>query len=412
MGERSPDVGLNENSPDVPSVIRNLSRTAVLELLRAQGPLSRTDIARKTNISLSVVSRIVHKLIQEDRIREVGKAQSSGGRRSTLLSYNFAYGKAVGIDLGATKTALGITDLSGKFLSKRRIATKELVKGGGLIEGIVREVRALLDGAAVDGKELVGIGLGVPGIVQDGSIVAAPGLALHDGEYEIEALIAKAFSIPVWVDNDANAIALGEHWRGSLQGVEDGVCVAIGTGIGVGLLLGGEVYRGAHGAAGEIGYWIFDNAVRTGPAGDSYGFLERFAAGPGIARRARTAVASRSDSILASWAKERPLSAVDVFAAAEMGDAAALEVVKATTDMLGVALSNLASLIDPEVIVITGGVSNAGRMLLDPIAATLAEVTPYPPKVVLSALREDATMLGAVRGVLRKNQSSIRVEMG
>lgn len=419
------------------SLIKNLNRSVVLELLREQGPLSRSEIAKRANISPSAVSKIVNQLIGENRVVEVGKAESSGGRKRILLGYNFSFGKVIGVDIGATKTAMAITDLSGQILAKRRLRTRELAARGGIVAGTAHEIRRLIEQLAIEPGELVGVGVGLPAIVRDGVIVTAPGLSLAEQERAFATLLSSQLDLPVWVDNDTNATALGEYWKGSLQGVTNGLCVAIGTGIGMGMLLNGELYRGSNGAAGEIGYWLFEN-LDSERADNQYGFLERFAAGPGIERRMRQAFkdqaltveafedqAFKNDEFRAARVTTRAdrlgttgrggalkaVSATEVFALADRGHPAAVKVVKETTDMLAVALSNVASLLDPEVIVITGGVSGAGHSLLDPIVRTVERVVPYPPQVHLSTLREEAAILGAVWGVLRQNGSAIRIHM-
>lgn len=396
-------------------LVKNLNRSVVLELLRREGPLSRTEIARRAGISLPVVSRLIQALLAENRVVEVGKTSSSGGRRRTLIGYNDAYGKVAGVDMGATKTVIGLTDLSGRMLWERRVPTAQLSASGNLIDALAAEIQRAAHEAGVGLRELVGVGVGVPGIVRNGVIFEAPGLKLSDEEREIEKGLGKRLDLPVWVDNDVNAIVLGEHWKGQLQGVEDALCVAIGTGIGVGILAGGQLYRGAHGAAGEMGYWILESAAQLQRDADQYGYLENIAAGPGIERRALAAAQAQPESLLAKRIAAQPapgaLAATDVFAAAAQGDPAALEVVRETTDVLGVALGNAAALLDPEVIVITGGVARAGELLRAPIAETVARVAPYPPRVVLSTLYEQAAILGAVWGVLHKHESSLRINV-
>ncbi|HLS90462.1 MAG TPA: ROK family transcriptional regulator [Limnochordia bacterium] len=396
-------------------LVKNLNRSVVLELLRREGPLSRTEIARRAGISLPVVSRLIQTLLAENRVVEVGKTGSSGGRRRTLIGYNESYGKVAGVDMGATKTVIGVTDLSGRTLWERRVPTAQLSASGNLIDALAAAIERAVHEAGVGLRELVGVGVGVPGIVRNGVIFEAPGLKLSDAEREIEKGLGERLDLPVWVDNDVNAIVLGEHWKGQLQGVDDALCVAIGTGIGVGILAGGQLYRGAHGAAGEMGYWIFESAPQLQSDADQYGYLETIAAGPGIERRALAAARAQPESLLAKKIAAQPtpgtLAATDVFAAAAQGDPAALEVVRETTDVLGVALGNAAALLDPEVIVITGGVARAGELLRAPIAETVARVAPYPPRVVLSTLYEQAAILGSVWGVLHKHESSLRINV-
>lgn len=215
---------------------------------------------------------------------------------------------------------------------------------------------------------------------------------------------------PVYMDNDVNAFLRGEAWKGALQGAKHAVAVTIGTGIGVALLVNGDVYQGARGSAGEIGYWLI-GALGPIARSSGYGPLESFAAGPGIARRyvARLKARGGSSAVLdLAGGDMRNITARLVAEGAMLGDSLALDVWRETAETLGVALANLCCLMDPEVLVLAGGVSRAPReLLLDPVRRIVETLVPYPPKIVLSQLKEQAAILGAAALVLESRRSSI-----
>lgn len=411
-------------------LIKSLNRSRILEHLQQAGPLSRVDLAHRTGISLPAVSHLVREMQDEGLVVCVGEGESSGGRRPALFAYNARLAYVVGLDLGASKLAGGISDLEGNLVATATISTHA---GGSSSQPVEERVKGLvldlLEKARLDLDKVMGIGIGVPGIPDpEGRVVSlAPGLArpvspAEGGGQSVEENGAENEQVPlgeylraelerpVHMENDVNTILRGEHWKGALQGVSDGACVMVGTGVGVGLLVNGQVYRGAHGAAGEIGYWLI-GALGPIVRSAGYGPLETFAAGPGIARRfvSRMQALGRPSMVWdLAGGKEEAITARIVADAASMGDPLALEVWRETAEVVGVALANLCSLADPEVLVIGGGVARAPKHLfLDPVRQIVETLVPYPPKVVASDLGEQAGILGAVATVLDSRRDSI-----
>lgn len=409
-------------------LIKSLNRSRILECLQQDGPLSRVDLAQRTGISLPAVSHLVAELEKEELIVCVGKGQSSGGRPPVLYAYNFQVAYVIGLDVGGTKIAGGISDLKGNLLAVDTIPTFAPENASvPVAHRLKRLIDGLLEQAHVDARKVMGVGVGVPGIpnTEKGTVRLAPGLAPDqrlpaDGEeLDLVSYIREQFGWPVHMDNDVNAILRGERWKGALQGARHALCVTIGTGIGAGLLVNGDVYPGALGAAGEIGYSLIGT---LGPVvrSDGYGPLESFAAGPGIARRylercqAGADAASTGSPTSAHGA--RKVTARTVAEAAARGEPLALEIWRETAEVLGVALANAAMLVNPEVVVIGGGVARAPeRLLLEPVRRIVETLVPYPPKVVASALGEKAGVLGAVATALdtrRDSISYVRAEVG
>lgn len=405
-------------------LIKSLNRSRILECLQQDGPLSRVELAQRTGISLPAVSQLVAELERAQLVRAVGKGKSSGGRRPLLYEYNFQSAYVIGLDVGGTKLAGGLTDLEGNLLATATIPTFDAQANGRsmpVAERLKRLIDQLLEKAQVDPAKVMGVGVGVPGIPdkEKGTVRLAPGL-LPDRtlpgagwELDVASHIRRWFGWPVHLDNDVNAILRGERWKGVLQGVDHALCVTIGTGIGAGLLLGGDVYLGARGAAGEMGYSLI-GALGPVVRAQGYGPLESFAAGPGIARRYVERLRAAGKTVSAApggdgKTRDTPeVTARAVAEAAEGGDPVALEIWRETAEMLGVALANAAALLDPEVIVLGGGVARAPeRLLLEPVRRIVETLVPYPPKVVVSALGEQAGVLGAVAIALDARRSSI-----
>ncbi len=231
-----------------------------------------------------------------------------------------------------------------------------------------------------------------------------------DGVVPLGEYLRRELGRPVYMENDVNAILRGEVWKGALQGAQHAVCVTVGTGIGVGLLVNGQVYPGARGSAGEIGYWLI-GALGPIARSSGYGPLETFAAGPGIARRYVARLKARGGSSVVLDLAGGDMTRITARLVAEgavLGDPLALDVWRETAEVLGVALANLCCLMDPEVLVVGGGVSRAPReLLLDPVRRIVETLVPYPPRVVPSQLGEHAGILGAVATVLDSRRSSI-----
>lgn len=384
-------------------LIKELNLAIVLDLIRTEQPISRTDIAKRTKLSHPAVSTIINRLLAEDLVQEVGKAPSQGGRRAQLLQFNSQAGFVLGIDVGGTKIAGGAVDLAGNILSKHTVVTKSHESS---LESLLEVINYLLIHAKQPRNRCWGLGLGVPGAVDPTQTVIqfSPGVGWDN--IDIKSVLEKEFALPVWIENDVNGFVRGEHRYGNLLGVQNGIGVTIGTGIGVGLLLNNQVYQGQHGAAGEIGYWLLGS---RGPITRSagYGPLEEYAAGPGIARRAQLALESSEqqatillDVVAGDSSK---ITAETVFQAAQLGDPLSETIVSETVQFLGIMMANLASLLDVQRIVVGGGVSRAGTILFNGINEVVNKLAPYPPEIVVSLLQEDAGILGAAAGVLESN---------
>lgn len=376
--------------------MRNINRSAVFDYLRLAGTSSRTEIAQQLGISLPSAARIIDQLIQSGLVHSVGLEKGGRGRSRELLEINAGGNLVIGVDLGGSHISGGLVNLGGELLQEFHAATTR-DHGEENYERLVGFLRSLLEQAREQPARMLGIAIGVPGILESrtGTVTLSPGLGWYD--YPLLRQLERDIATPVILENDVNLATLGEQWFGAGQGVRDLVMVAIGTGIGAGIILDGKLIRGHAEASGEIGYFLpgiqfLDNQY------PGFGALEGVASGRGIVERAARRLAELGES-----PEPSELHAVDVFRAAQEGRPWAIETIDETVDYLSLALGNVAVCLDPELIILGGGVAGSAHMLIEPIKARLQGVIPRVPRIEESALKGRAAILGAVVRAIQKH---------
>lgn len=368
--------------------MRGINRSAVLDLIRREGPIARTEISAGLQISLMTVMRIVNELIAEDMIRQIEKKAFSGGRRRPLLEFNAEGRLVIGVDMNETRLYGAVADLAGNLLAE--ITRPQEPPGDIRYEPLVSIIIELLQVASSTGKPILGIGVGAPGITycQEGRVHWAPTLAWRD--FPLKEKLSERFHLPVILDNDVNLSALGEMWFGAGQNCSNLVLMIVGNGIGSGVIIDGAVYRGSHLTAGEIGFLLLDRSHLNVPR-QGVGALESLASAPGIAGRARQALQGRLTP-----AKLAALTAEDVFAAFRNGEQWSCPVIDDTVDYLAQTIAALTVCYDPDVIVLSGSVAKAADILIQPILKRIEGVIPVLPRLVASSLGEKAAILGTI----------------
>ncbi len=303
--------------------------------------------------------------------------------------------ETIGVDLGGTKMLVGVLDPESKVLWESREASTGQSEDE-LLELLVREVEE----ARTARPAVAAVGLGIPATIDRRSGVAVSAVNLPIRDLPIRDVVSERTGLPVFVDNDANVAALAEHLYGAARGAENAVMITVGTGIGGGLILGGEVYRGSTGAGAELGHVVID---LDGPPCQGNcpgrGCVESLASGTALGREGRAAAERDPDSALAKMAAEgREVDGKAVTEAALAGDATAVGVVELIGTRLGVAFASFANIFDPDVIVVGGGVMAAGELLLEPARRELRQRALRPMNatpVVPAELGPDAGMIGA-----------------
>jgi glucokinase len=302
--------------------------------------------------------------------------------------------ESIGVDLGGTKMQIGALSGTEVLWESREASTGQTEEE--LVELLVREVNEAHAGR----PEAVAVGLGIPATIEHDKGIAVSAVNLPLADLPIRDLVSKRVGLPVYLDNDANVAALAEHLYGAARGARDAVMLTIGTGIGGGLILGGEVYRGATGAGAELGHTVIDiNGPPCQGNCPGRGCVETLASGTAIAREGKLAAESDPDSVLATMLAEgHPIDGKAVTEAALAGDPTSIAVFDLAGTRLGAALVTFANAFEPKVIVVGGGVMAAGDLLLEPARRTLRERALRPMNetpVVAAELGPDAGMIGA-----------------
>lgn len=304
-----------------------------------------------------------------------------------------------GVDIGGTSVKIGLFQTDGTLVEKWEIPTRTENEGEAVLPDIARSLKEKMEERGIAKEEVTGAGLGIPAPVSKEGIV--PNTAnVGWGYKEVKREMEELTGLPIAAGNDANVAALGELWLGAGQGYQDLVMVTLGTGVGGGVIVGGQPITGANGAGGEIGH-ICVNYEETDTCGcGNRGCLEQYASATGIARIAKLRLqASDKDSVL----RGQRVSAKSVFDAVKAGDALAQEIAEEFGYYLGHALANIAAVSDPSVIVIGGGVSKAGEVILGYIEKYYRERAFFANrdvKFVLASLGNDAGICGAAKLIL------------
>ena len=305
-----------------------------------------------------------------------------------------------GVDIGGTTVKLGLFSEAGAIVEKWEIVTRTENEGAAILPDVAEAINGKLEQHSIEKEQVLGIGVGVPAPVTVDGIVngsANLGWKYKNAKKELEELTG----LTAEFGNDANVAALGEMWKGGGLGQKNIVMVTLGTGVGGGIIIDGQILTGANGAGGEIGH-ICVNYEETDQCGcGNRGCLEQYASATGIVRLAKKKLeAGTADTVL----NAENLTAKDVFDAVKAGDQVAMEIAEEFGRYLGYALANIAALVDPEAIVIGGGVSKAGEILLDYVEKAYKERVFFANKKVrfaLAQLGNDAGIFGAAKMVLK-----------
>ena len=307
---------------------------------------------------------------------------------------------AFGIDLGGTTAKVGLFTTAGALLEKWEVPTDSSEKGIRILPNLAAAILGKMEEKGLTPDQVEGVGIGVPGPVQKSSVVPIVCANLGGwGQQDVAAnLSALLKGLKVLVGNDANVAALGEIWMGAAKGCRSAVMVTLGTGVGGGVIVDGKVVEGAHGAGGEIGH-ITVNRHETACCGcGKRGCLEQYSSATGVVRCMKLLLEEHPDTPCTLQGTD--FAAKDVFDAARAGDPLAAKEVDQMTDLLGLALASIASTTDPEVFLVGGGVSRAGDVLFQPLAAHYKEYAFKSCREIpikQASLGNDAGIYGAVR---------------
>jgi predicted NBD/HSP70 family sugar kinase len=326
-------------------LIRAINRALVLNTIKSNGPISRKDIAQQTGLSAATVTGITAKLLDNQLILEKYEGDSSGGRKPILLTINPRGGYVIGLKLSEDHITGALTDLEATILH----SITEFFSSHSLdhiIDTIVKVVNDFLSENKLAQEQLLGIGIGLAGIIdtKNGIIRNSPIFGWQ--QVNLSEEIHKRLDIPVFIDNDVNTLTIAEQWFGKGQGKDNFLTVTIGRGVGLGIVVNGQIYHGGRGGAGEFGHTVIDP---QGPKCDcgKYGCLETYVADPGLIR---TANQLYEDGVL-----PQKIGSVDeLLALAQEGNQEARGIYANAGKILGRGLANLINVLNPELIIVSG----------------------------------------------------------
>jgi predicted NBD/HSP70 family sugar kinase len=353
-----------------PPLLRALNERTVLEAIREGAPISRAEISRRSGISKPTVSLALQSLLEAGLVREAERGPDGPGYGAVYFEPVTEAALVVGLDLGARFVRGAVCDLGGAIRARQDV---ELASpdAEGAADAIAGLRASLFDAPALDPSLVDSVIVGVPGVVAaDGTLQVTENVAGLEGRRFGEEIQA-ALELPVTLENDINLAALGEQWQGVARGVADFVFLSVGTGMGAGLVLGGELHRGRNGAAGEIDFALAGVGETVDPSAAEVSALAQQLAG--LAADPRV-----------------------VFASARRGEAGALAVVDEVARRIALHLAPIAAVADVELVVLGGGIGANGDLLLAPIEQRLADWLPFPPRIAVSTLGEAAVLTGAV----------------
>jgi glucokinase len=362
----------------------NLERVLTAAIAR-EGAFTRSELIEATGLSAPTVGSLASHLIRSGLLTNLGTGPSRGGRRPARMEFNARHGFVAGIDLGPTRTHLGVTDLRGELLARRIVPTPQGDQQPEAMLGwLADELLTLMAEADILASRLLAVGAGAPGAVDPGSGVVALAPNLKGwSNVPMGAILRAALGAPVIVENDVNLAVLGEHWKGAARGYESCVFLLFGTGIGAGIMVNGELHQGRRFLAGEIGLMCMGPQY-VGTDFGARGCLEMLA---GL------------DALKKRWQPSSPTSAdwvAALFKAAECGDAAARATIDEAATMLGMATANVCSLLDPSVIVLGGALIAQSPALVAHVIEIVERILPSPPPIIASTLDKDAPLWGSL----------------
>ena len=365
-----------------PPLLKHLNERTVLETIRAGAPISRAEISRRAGISKPTVSLALQTLVDAGLVREAARGPSGPSYGAVFFEPIPEAAFVLGLDLGTRFLRGAVCDLAGEVRARQDVELRG-ADADGALQAIAALRESLVAAAALPVERIDGIVLGVPGVID-----AAGASTLHLTSPNIPGLEGRAFGrelgdllgIDVTLENDVNLAAVGERWAGVARGVDDFAFLSVGTGMGMGLVLGGELHRGNHGAAGEVDWALVGLAEEVDPSADGVAALA-----------ARVAPAGSTGTSLAP-----PYDARAVFAAARRGDPLGRTVVEEVARRIAAHIAPIAAVADPALVVLGGGLGANGDLLLTPVRRLLAAWIPYPPRVEISSLGEAAVLMGAL----------------
>jgi len=378
-------------------LIRAINRSHVLNAIKTHGPIGRADIARRTGLSPATVTSISAKLISQRLILEKSAGDSSGGRPPILLVINPKGGYVIGIKLTETHAVCALTDLEAQIIAKSSVPLSGH-EPSQVVDDLAQMVLLLIREQKIAKKQLLGVGLGLAGIVDAEKGVLRQSPIYGWDNVPLRGMFQSKLHIPIYVENDVNTLTLTERWFGHGQDVDNFLTVTVGRGVGLGIVVNGQFYRGQTGGAGEFGH-VTMNPYGPLCACGKHGCLEAYVGDPGLIRQAQESAAKGDLSVSVQNIDE-------LLSLAQAGDKTAIQIFDQAGRILGIGIANLINLFNPKKIIISGEGTREGDFLFNPMKESIQQNTMpglFDPGTIEIALwGDDAWARGAAGLVLRE----------
>ncbi|QBE96912.1 N-acetylglucosamine repressor [Blautia producta] len=384
-----------------------MNRSMVFDLIRRKGPISRAEIARTIGLSIPTVMKITEEFSHKQFVQDVGKGESSGGKRPELLELIPDSKYIIGVGVGRSKTNVLMMNLAGEVFIREIMETGGTVVPEVWISRLIRVIENVIRESGLPEKRILGMGIGMPGILDEesGKVLFSPDFKWEN--VDMLTPIRERFKMDITIENANRALAMGEYYFGAGVDSRNFLVVNLGHGIGSAIMREGEFYRGSSGSSGEIGHIILE---KNGPKCNcgNKGCLEAIASGNAIARDAKIAVLEGNASKIMELVNGdiNRIEAKTVFEAAHLGDQMAIQITERAMQYIGIGLANYINLLDPDLIILFGGLTNAGDIFLKKIKEVLRErqmkFAGRQVKLVISQMGENGTAVGSASLVLKK----------
>lgn len=382
-------------------LIRDINQSLLLNLIQAGSPISRADLARRSGLSPATVSGIINHFVREGLVTEKASGDSSGGRRPIMLALNSDAGYVVGVKLTENNIVTALTDLNAQVRQRLTVPLASADDPEAVVDALSQAVAQLMRASGINRTKLRGVGVGLAGIIDASRDILRYSPIFDWRNVPIRQMLRKRLRVPVYIDNDVNTLTMAEKWFGAGRGVDDFLTITVGRGIGMGIVVRGQFYRGSNGGGGEFGHIVIDP---NGPVCDcgKHGCLEAFASDPALLRDATTAIQAGRLQGLA----RRSLTIERLVEAAQRGDEAARKLFADAGRRLGMSIANLINVFNPRLILISGeGVRNGEAMfgpMRESICALAVPELLADAEIRIEPLGDDAWARGAASLVLHE----------
>ena len=378
--------------------LKVFNQTVILDLIRIHKEISRAELSKITGLSATAIGSIVSELLEAGYITETGIGKSQGGRRPVLLELKPESFYSIGVDLDIDYIRLVLMDITSRVIDERLVDVPRPVLFDEITKVIAEEIDKVIAYNRIEKSRLLGIGISIPGMIDSrvGKVILAPNLEWEN--VDIKTRLTTLAALPVYVENESMASAICENWIGNCQEIKNFVCINIMSGIGSGIFIDGKPYRGAGGSTGEVGHIVVDDSGKKCGCGN-YGCLETYSSTTGIVERAQQLVKQGVVSKLNAVENIEDINIKTVIAAAKEGDEVARNILVESARFLGLAISSVVNILNPEKIVLGKEFVNyadiAMHQIEDIVECKALKQPASDVEIIKSDLGERASVLGA-----------------